>query len=213
MAGYSDAVRLVWCPRVTREERAAFEQQARDSGLKDFAIKTWRPNDPLEISPERDEYFPILYSTVASKRTATFGVDLNSEPARSDAIARARDGDAVASAQNVTIRNAIGGLRNGFFAAIPAYRQGMPHSTIEDRRRNTLGMIIGAFQTQTIFDSILRHAKLPQEVDVYLYPSLSGPGALPVFTARLGRPRSAAGAEAKGGLGGVDVVVCPNKSG
>jgi diguanylate cyclase (GGDEF)-like protein len=181
LAGYKDAMRLVWCPRVTRDERAAFEREARESGLTGFAIKTWAPGATLQISPERDEYFPILYSTVASKRAATFGVDLNSEAARSEAIARARDGDTIATAQSVTIRNAIGGLRTGFLAVIPAYRHDMPHNTIEDRRRNTLGMIVGAFQTQTIFDAILRNAKLPQEVDLYLYPRHAGPEALPVF--------------------------------
>ncbi len=31
LAGYGDAMRLLWCPRVTRDERAAFERKQRDS--------------------------------------------------------------------------------------------------------------------------------------------------------------------------------------
>ncbi len=34
-------MRLIWCPRVTREERAAFERAQRENGFPDFAIKTW----------------------------------------------------------------------------------------------------------------------------------------------------------------------------
>jgi CHASE1-domain containing sensor protein len=88
--GYEETMRLVWCPRVTREEREAFERKARESGLPGYTIRTWAPSDPLEISPPRDEYFPILYSSVASNRKATFGVDLNSESVRREAIKRAQ---------------------------------------------------------------------------------------------------------------------------
>jgi hypothetical protein len=52
----------------------------------------------------------------------------------------------------------------------PPYRQGMPHNTIEERRGNTLGVIVGAFQTEAGFESILEYAKLPQDVDLYLSP-------------------------------------------
>lgn len=181
LSGYDETMRLLWCPRVTRDERAAFEREARENGLPDFSIKTWAPNDPMQVSPERDEYFPIFYTTVASKLAATLGTDLNSEAARSEAISRARDGDIIATAQNVTLRNAISGQREGFLAVIPVYRQGMPHDSVEERRDNTLGIIVGVFQTAAVFDSILKDAKLPQDVDLYLYPKRLGPGALPVF--------------------------------
>jgi len=118
--GDDDTMRLVWSPRVTRDERAAFERQARAAGFNDFHIRTWAPADPMAISPPRDEYFPILYSTVASKRTATFGTDLNSESIRSDAIRRARDSDKIATAQGIMLRNQISGSREGFLAVIPA---------------------------------------------------------------------------------------------
>ncbi|HYJ58782.1 MAG TPA: CHASE domain-containing protein [Methyloceanibacter sp.] len=84
--GYEDTMRLIWSPRVTDDERDLFEREARASGLDDFAIRTWAPSDSMAVSPPRKEYFPILYSTVSSKRAATFGADLNSEPVRSDAI-------------------------------------------------------------------------------------------------------------------------------
>jgi CHASE1-domain containing sensor protein len=93
LGGFENAMRLVWCPRVSGDERAEFERQARETGLADYAIRTWAVTGPMSVSPERDEYFPILYSTVSSKRAATLGTDLNSEPIRSEAIRRARDGN------------------------------------------------------------------------------------------------------------------------
>jgi CHASE1-domain containing sensor protein len=90
IGGLDDAMRLIWAPRITRNERAEFERKQRERGLPDFSIRTWSLTNPMAASPERDEYFPILYSTVSSKRAATLGTDLNSEPIRSEAIRRAR---------------------------------------------------------------------------------------------------------------------------
>ena len=137
--------------------------------------------NPMSVSPERDEYFPILYSTVASQKSATIGTDLNSERARSEAIKRARAGNIMATAQNIQLRNPIGGQRPGLFAVLPVYRKGVPHGTVDERRENTLGVIVGAFQTAAVFDAILNNAILPKSVDLYLYPSQSGTDALPVY--------------------------------
>jgi diguanylate cyclase (GGDEF)-like protein len=182
MKGYGETMRVVWCPYVTREGRAAFERKARESGLTDFAIKTWAPLGAMDVSPPRDEYFPILYSTVASNRTATFGADLNAEPVRSAAIRRAREGNIVVTTQAIQLRNPIGGTRDGFLAVIPVYKKGLPQSTIADRLRNTLGVIVGGFQTGAVFASILREAKLPQGADVYVYNAKDGPESAPVYT-------------------------------
>lgn len=179
--GEDDVLRLIWCPRVSRDERAEFERKRRESGLADYAIRTWSIANPLQVSPERDEYFPVLYSTVASQRTATLGMDLNSEAARSEAIKRARVGNSMATAQNILLRNPIGGQRPGFFAVLPVYRKGVPHDTGEERRENTLGIIVGAFQTTAVFDAILNRALLPKSVDLYLYPEQAGADALPVY--------------------------------
>ena len=122
--GQTGKMRILWCPHVTQAERAEFERAQVDKGLTGFAIKTWTLSSDPSLSPERDEYFPVLYSTVASKATATFGMDLNSEPVRSRAIQRARDENAVVAAQNLTLRNPIGGTRRGFLFFVPVYRSG-----------------------------------------------------------------------------------------
>ena len=181
VAGYDGAMRLVWSPRVARDERAEFEHKARERGIADYAVRTWAVTGPMPVSPERDEYFPILYSTVATKRAATLGTDLNSEPTRSDAIRRARDGNIMATAQGIMLRNPIDGLREGFLAMIPVYRHGLAVGSIDDRRRNTLGVLAGVFQTAAVFDAILDRAKLPQNVNLYLYPARSGHDPLPVY--------------------------------
>jgi diguanylate cyclase (GGDEF)-like protein len=138
-------------------------------------------------SRPHNEYFPILYSTVSHARTATFGTDLYSERARSAAIRRARDGDIMATVQNVQLRNPIGGKRPGFLVFLPVYKQGLPHDSVETRRRNLLGVIAGAFQTGTVFDAILQKEILPQNVDLYLYPTSAEGDAAPLYTRAAGK--------------------------
>ncbi len=65
LTGYGDTMRLLWLPRVGRDERSAIEFEARKNGLADFSITTWRPNGPVSLEREHQEYFPILYSTVS----------------------------------------------------------------------------------------------------------------------------------------------------
>lgn len=180
-AGYDDAMRLVWAPRVTSSERAEFERKQRERGHPDFSIRTWSLSNPMAVSPERDEYFPILYSTIASKRAATLGTDLNSEPVRTEAIRRAREGNIMATAQGIQLRNPISGQREGFIALIPIYRHDAELNSVDERRQNTRGVIVGAFQIVAVLDGILARATLPQDVDLYLYPAHSGPDAMPVY--------------------------------
>jgi CHASE1-domain containing sensor protein len=168
LAGQSGRMRVIWCPHVNRNERAEFERKQAEKGLAGYSITNWTMNARPAPSPERDEYFPVLYSTIATKLSATLGMDLNSEPARSQAIQRARDGNMIATAQNVLLRNPIGGERPGFLVVVPVYREGMPTDSVEARRRNVLGIIVGAFQTGAVLDAILATAMLPRNVDLYL---------------------------------------------
>src|SRR5262249_15611714 len=153
--GQADTMRAIWCPYVARAERADFERKQIEAGLADYAIKSWRVSGPPPLSPAHDEYFPVLYSTTASKASATFGLDLNSEPVRSRAIQLARDNDLVATAQNILLRNPIDGSRLGFLYIAPVYRAGAPLATEEERHNNIRGVLIASFQTNAAIDSIL----------------------------------------------------------
>ena len=182
LAGYGNAMRLVWSPRVSRSERATFVAAQRKRGEPDYSIKTWVAQAPRAISTERDEYYPVLYSTAAFKRTGTVGIDLNSEPNRSSAIRRARDGNVMTIAQDVFLLNPFDENRMGFIAFLPVYRQGVPHDTVIERRRNITGVLAGVFRTAKVLDSILDKATLPRNVDLYLYANDGDADAAPVYT-------------------------------
>ena len=180
---------LIWLPRVKQADRDAFIAAARKSVLPDYTIRAWAPNgEPMPAEGVRSEYFPILYSTGDAKWV--LGMDLFSEPGRRRAIETARDTDSMAVAQGLTLRTTEGTDDMGFFAAVPIYREGMPRSTVQERRDSFLGIVGGVFKTETVMNKILSNALLPQNVDLYLFPKNAGPDAAPVF-ARGGDGRQA----------------------
>jgi CHASE1-domain containing sensor protein len=81
---------LIWIPRVLRADRDALEAEAARDGIPDYHIKSVTAGG-LVRAEERDEYFPILYSTTARTTAPIFGLDLGSEPMRRAILERARD--------------------------------------------------------------------------------------------------------------------------
>jgi len=179
--GQTNRMRIIWCPHVARDERADFEREQIEKGLSGYAIRSLALTGASSPSPERDEYFPVLYTTAASKLPASLGFDLDSEPVRHEAFQRARDGNIVATAQNVQLRNPISGLRPGFLIMVPVYRAGASTDSVEARHRAIKGIIVGVFQTNAVIDAILSQATLTQNVDLYLYPANAGTAGMPLY--------------------------------
>ena len=180
--GKTSIMRLTWSPYVARGERDAFVRKARQRGLQHYEIKDWTSEGNLPAAPERADYFPVLYATADPNLRPLLGLDLDSEPARREALERARDGDRIATVADVRLREVAGGDRRGFFAALPIYRRGMPKQTVEDRRRNTLGVLGGTLQTVAVVDQILATAKHLGDVDLYLFAADAGAEGAPEFT-------------------------------
>ena len=103
---------------------------------------------------------------------------------RERTLAHIRDGNRLSASPPLLLR--IGeGDRRGFWAGLPVYARGVPHETVEDRRRNLLGIVQGVFQIGVMFDNILAGVKTP--VRVYLFAPDAAPDDLPIyFTSRLG---------------------------
>jgi hypothetical protein len=162
-------MRITWSPYVPNGERDAFVRKVRRQGLVNFEISDLAgPNGDLQIAPERLAYFPVLYATVDPNLRPMIGFDLASDPAWREALERARDGARMATTPDVRLESVSGDPR-GFFVALPVYRQGVAQQTVEERRRNTLGILGGTFQTAAVVDGILEDAKLPGGVDLYLF--------------------------------------------
>jgi diguanylate cyclase (GGDEF)-like protein len=194
---------LSWIPRVSRDQRAAHELAAR-AAIPDYRIAAIAPDRTLVTSPDHDEYFPVLYSSHEQPDSRVLGLDLNDGGIRQRTLERARDGDQLATSPNLQLFEAVGNNRNGFLVMLPVYAPGLPHETVQDRRRNLTGFVQGVFQTSVMVETILSTTMTAGGLDLYFYSTDSGPDASPLYfhpsRARAVSVGASPRAEALGGL-------------
>jgi diguanylate cyclase (GGDEF)-like protein len=175
------AIRTVnWIPRVSHAERAVRERSAIDDGIPGYHIQAVGPDGSLAPSPDRDEYFPIFYSSEKSKTSPLFGLDLASEPKRRETLERAWRNNQPATLADFKLHTGAGD-RFGFIVVLPMYRQDLPSDTEEERKRNLIGFVQGAFQTSVMIETILAAASEPAGPDLFLFATSADPTASPVY--------------------------------
>ncbi len=167
-----------WAPRVAGSERAAHELEAAREGLADYSIRTTGADANLTRASDADEYFPVFYSSRPD--FSAYGLDINDGGIRQRSLERARSAGRPAASANFTLR--VGeGDRNGFLVALPMYRPGLPHATVEERRQNFIGLIQGVFQTSAMIEAILAARAMPIGLDLYLFAADSAADAPPFY--------------------------------
>ena len=177
---------LSWVPRVTRDQRLAHEEAARRDGIIDYHIRDADSNGSLVIAPEKDEYLPIYYSTKEAPNSKLYGFDLHDGGLRQRTFESARDQNRIVASQEFMLRSGAGD-RRGFIVAVPIFRRGYPVNTLEERRQNVDGYVLGVFQIGQMIDTILTNVAPP--LDVYLFEANAAPADMPVFV-RSSRLRS-----------------------
>jgi diguanylate cyclase (GGDEF)-like protein/PAS domain S-box-containing protein len=163
---------LIWIPRVAHAERTALELAAAADGIHDYYIKSVSAAGYVR-SEDRDEYFPIHYSATAPASSAIYGVDVGSEPMRRGTLERARDNDQPAASAIFRLPAEAGDLR-AFFVVLPVYKPGLPHSTVDERRRNLIGFVQGVFRMNLMVETILARAATDTGLDLHLFAATAG---------------------------------------
>ncbi|MGE8152692.1 sensor domain-containing diguanylate cyclase [Pseudomonas vancouverensis] len=92
-----------YAERVSRDQRVAFEQRAREEGLSSFALRELDATGQLKLAGERDEYVVVLYSQTQSKLGSPLGYDLLAQPLRRATLERANQHGGMAVSQPMTL--------------------------------------------------------------------------------------------------------------
>jgi diguanylate cyclase (GGDEF)-like protein/PAS domain S-box-containing protein len=171
---------LSWAPRVARGERAIHELAAERDGVPGYRIKAVAADDKVSPSEERNEYLPIFFSSVKSRTSPIYGIDLLSQPILKEALDRARDDDRLSVVPDFILHSVTGNV-HGILFSLPVYRKGAAHGTVEERRRDLLGFVHGAFLIREAFDRVLDTVATPRGIDLYLFAPDSGPDARPMY--------------------------------
>jgi len=146
---------LSWNPRVTRAARPVLERQTRAEGFTDFKITERNADGKLVPAGDRAEHILVHFLEPLKGNESAFGFDIASNPARREALDRARDtGKPVATSRITLVQEAE--KQFGVLVVMPVYRNGFPSNTLETRRRNLKGYAVGVFRGGDIVKAALQ---------------------------------------------------------
>jgi diguanylate cyclase (GGDEF)-like protein/PAS domain S-box-containing protein len=158
-------VRLISFVRhVRHEEKDAFEQSVRrdrslnSQGYPDFAIR------PPGV---RDEYMAVAYLEPMAGNEGAFGFDVFSEPGRRLAVERARDSGTATASEPIWLA-ADPERQISLALRMPVYRNGMPVTTVAERRASFLGVVSCAIRVEDLIGSLLGR-QLGTEFDLLIH--------------------------------------------
>ena len=145
---YRGMVDIGFARRVRREEKDRHVAAMRSAGFPDYSLKP---------DADRDEYFPMIYlSAVTNSPNWAPGWDLFNEPARSNAMERARQADRPIATGKVTLLTADGPKPEpGFVVYLPVYRDGVKPENGAERKEATIGFVFASFVARQLGDAIL----------------------------------------------------------
>src|SRR5215467_15375431 len=66
LGGHPAILAVSWVPRVSNAERAQHERMGLREGYVNYHIRSQQPDGSLAVAPPASEYFPVLYSSVAT---------------------------------------------------------------------------------------------------------------------------------------------------
>ncbi len=161
---------LEWIPRVLRTQREVYERSARIDGFRDFQITERQEQGKMIRAGEREEYFPVYFAEPHKGNEIALGYDLASNPIRKAALEKSRDtGQMIATARITLVQE----TRNqyGFLVFMPVYQKMTSTDTIEARRKNLIGFVLGVYRIATIVNSALANYN---RFDSYIY-DMTGP--------------------------------------
>jgi CHASE1-domain containing sensor protein/nitrogen-specific signal transduction histidine kinase len=149
-----------FAPRVPASEKDAMVGMVRQEGEQNFRI--WPDST-------RPDYFPVAYLEPRDPRNeAALGYDMFDEPARREAMERARDtGKSAASTKVTLIQETKPEKQAGFLIYFPVYTGGEVPETIEERRTQLQGFVYCAFRAGDLFDSIFREEALGAQIEIF----------------------------------------------
>lgn len=133
---------------VPADDLDAHIQKVRSEGFPEY--KLWPEG-------ERSVYTAIVFLEPFDFRNRrAFGFDMMSEPTRRAAMERARDTGAAAVSGKVILKQETDtDIQAGFLTYLPVYANGMPTTTVEERRSALLGYVYSPFRMNDLMRGIL----------------------------------------------------------
>lgn len=136
---------LGWNPVVPFSERNAFERNVRNEGYRNFQITELNADKQIVAAANRPLYVPVDFIEPYTGNERALGYDVYSDRFRREAMDRARDSGEISTTSQITLVQERE-HQYGILTLMPIYRNGLPHKTLEERRRNIAGYMVAVFR-------------------------------------------------------------------
>jgi len=169
---------IEWIPRVLRSQREGYERAARLDGFKDFQITERQTQGEMIRAGEREEYFPAYFVEPYKGNEIALGYDLASNPAHKSAMEKSRDtGQMIATGRTILAQDT--GEQYNFLVFLPVYGKQALLDTVETRRKNLIGFMLGVYRVGTIANNAFKY---PKGLTIHIYDKSSPPGDSLLYT-------------------------------
>ncbi len=145
---------LSWNPLVDDKNRDQFEQLIQQEGFKNFHITERNATRKLVIASQRFNYITVHYIEPFATNSKAHGFDVASNPVRRQALDLARDIDDLVSTARIKLVQETG-EQFGILVFLPIYKKGFAHDTLEERRQNIVGYMVGVFRAGDLVEEAL----------------------------------------------------------
>lgn len=142
---------LEWIPKVLKKDREAFEQQRRKY-FPNYEIVKESSQRIMERVEEKDIYFPVSYLEPYKGNESVLGFDLSSNKTRYETLKNSMYSDKPLASSSIKL---VQDGTSAFLIFMPLYTQ--TSITIEQRKKNLEGFILGVFKIDDIFVNALKN--------------------------------------------------------
>jgi CHASE1-domain containing sensor protein len=106
----------------------------------------------------RSEYVAVSFIEPFQGNETALGYDVHSDKLRHEALDKARDTGEIAVTAPIRLVQDKGD-QFGFLAFLAIYRNGTPHQTLEERRKNLTGYVVAVFRGRDVITAALKDLK------------------------------------------------------
>ncbi|WP_210668607.1 diguanylate cyclase [Pseudomonas protegens] len=115
-----------WAPRVEAAQRAEFERHAREHSGPGYVIRDQDAQGQWRPAPQRDHYFPVLYTQSGEMPGLPYGLDLAGQGAAQAALARALGPGSMAVSEPLALYD-IPSYARGLLLVAPVFSDANEH--------------------------------------------------------------------------------------
>src|SRR3989442_1589972 len=188
LARYPEMQALEWASRVGGASRQTFEASVRRTHPAFEILETGAAGELVRAS-SRPEYVPVHYVEPYRANERPLGLDLASEPTRREALERARDTGEMAVTAPLRLAQKME-RQKGVLIVMPVYSRASLRDTIEVRRRDLLGYVLGVLKVGDVIEAALVGGER-DEIELVLRDN-TVPGASEIIYERRVRPNGEA---------------------